>query len=160
MRNNIITSINIILMSPNCVYGLAYTANWNAMSAFRKRFQFRSPKDYYVNHMSAYEHGTRKKQGYNVSEAKTVIFSTAAKNGECGAVGDDFNPNTLGILPFYGGRPPGVMADNTGTLKVTSIGQGNSLVSFSRNLALITMCYYPYEVYYVSKNYTYLFTCL
>lgn len=98
------------------------------MSACRKRFQFRSPKDYYVNHMSAYEHGTRKNQGYNVSETKTLQFSTAAKVGECGGVGTDFNPNTLAILPFYGGRPPGVQADSAGTLKVTSIGQGNSLV--------------------------------
>jgi hypothetical protein len=103
-------------------------ANWNAMSACRKRFQFRGPKEYFVNHMSAYEHGTRKKQGYNISEAKTLVFSTAAKGGECSAVGAEFDPNTLGVLPFYGGRPPGVTEDSEGKLKVTSIGQGNSLV--------------------------------
>ena len=105
------------------------SANWHAMSSCKKRFQFRSPKVYFVNHMSAFEHGTRKKLGYNVSEKNTLIFSNAAKAGECEAIGSDYNQNTLGILPFYGGRPPGVKADSSGTLKVTSIGQGNSLVS-------------------------------
>jgi hypothetical protein len=104
-------------------------ANWNAMSACKKRFQFRSPKAYFVNHMSAFEHSVRKREGYNKSEEKTLVFSNAAKAGECSAVGTEFDQNTLGILPFYGGRPPGVAADNKGRLKVTSLGQGNSLVS-------------------------------
>lgn len=104
-------------------------ANWHAMDACKKRFQFRGPKEYFVNHMSALEHSTRKKLGYNVSEANTLTFSNAAKAGECGAVGEEFDRNTLAILPFYGGRPPGVKTDISGALKVTSIGQGNSLVS-------------------------------
>lgn len=105
-------------------------ANWHAMSASKKRFQFRDAKDYFVNHMSAYEHGNRKKLGYNESEAKTLIFSNAAKTGTCATpvMGNEFDQNTLAILPFYGGRPPGVKADSSGLLKVTSIGQGNSLV--------------------------------
>mmetsp|Transcript_20751 Transcript_20751/g.34940 ORF Transcript_20751/g.34940 Transcript_20751/m.34940 type:complete len:418 (-) Transcript_20751:72-1325(-) len=103
-------------------------ANWNAMSACRKRFQFRNAKDYFVNHMSAYEHAIRKKQGYNESETKTLTFSNAAKAGTCADIGDEFDQNTLAVLPFYGGRPPGVTADASGTLKVTSIGQGNSLI--------------------------------
>jgi hypothetical protein len=78
--------------------------------------------------MSAYEHGVRKKQGYNMSETKTLAFSNAAKAGTCAEIGSEFDQNTLAILPFYGGRPPGVTADASGTLKVTSIGQGNSLV--------------------------------
>lgn len=97
------------------------------MSSCKKRFQFRTPSAYFVNHMSAYEHATRRKQGYNVSESKTLMFSNAAKTGECGAVRSDYNRNTLAVVPFYGGLPPGVVGKSKETMRVTSVGQGNSL---------------------------------
>jgi hypothetical protein len=82
--------------------------------------------------MSAYEHATRKKFGYEKSESMTMEFSTSAVQAECLNIGQvhSHENSTIAMVPFYGGRPPNVTAD----LKVKSLGQGNSLVSWTENL--------------------------
>lgn len=99
--------------------------NWNVIGIARFNFQFVNESLYYVHHMSRYEHSSRQKYGYNVSEEMTAIMATAAMKGECNTVRmTNFHNSSIGLVPFYGARPPNVTAD----LKVKSLGQGNSLV--------------------------------
>jgi hypothetical protein len=116
---------------------LHYSVTWTKMEAMSFEvikaapysFQFVNESVYYVVHMSQFEHYHRKKSGYQQSENITAVFSMAAMNLTCFTDPKDyeklsFHNSSLGLIPFYGGRPPNVSAD----LKVLSLGQGNSLV--------------------------------
>jgi hypothetical protein len=101
------------------------TAGWDALK-FANSYQLRDENDYFVNHMSQYEHNTRKKFGYEKAEKMVEEMSNAAVASECVAelTTRGYHNTSLAVIPFYGGRPPNVTAD----LKVQSLGQGNSLV--------------------------------
>lgn len=101
-------------------------ANWNAISSHTFKYQLHNISSFFVNHMSAFEHATRKKFGYAKSEEMTLMFSNEAVQGECSNIEhqEGYLRSVMAFVPFYGGRPPNVTAD----LKVKSIGQGNSLV--------------------------------
>lgn len=96
-------------------------------------FQVADPDAYYVHHMSMYEHLLHKKEGYSSALNKTLILSQTAMKNECGRkLHINKNKQYLAFIPFYGGLPPNVTADN----KVKSLGQGNSLVGFCMWLLL------------------------
>ncbi len=108
------------------------TINWEIFKYAKNNYQIQNEDIYYVNHMSAYEHSTRKVYGHQHSEQLTKRFSLSALNGECSLSSSNGSIQTkrqrfiVSLIPFYGGRPPNVTQD----LKVLSKGQGNSLVSY------------------------------
>lgn len=88
--------------------------------------------------MSMYEHLNHKKFGFEVANNKTIKLSLAAFNGECSTLQVSKSKEYMALIPFYGGLPPGVTAD----FKVSSIGQGNSLLDASTKalMAMATIC--------------------
>jgi hypothetical protein len=117
------------------------TASFNLFDRAKHKFQLADAGEYYVHHMSMFEHLLHKRDGFDVARNKSQILSDAAFQGECFAhirgkngdvknAGGNNNKRTRGnreylsLIPFYGGLPPEVTAEN----KVKSIGQGNSLV--------------------------------
>lgn len=92
------------------------------------------PDAYFVHHMSMYEHLNHKKHGFSVAQNKTIALSQAAFAGECDGLQMTKSKEYMALIPFYGGRPPGT----TSELKVKSIGEGNSLVSWTN----ATVCTY------------------
>jgi hypothetical protein len=102
-------------------------ASFSLMLKSTHVFQLSDPDLYYVNHMSAYEHAVMHKHGYEVAENRTMIMSQAAILSECSSLSTISHNSFLSLIPFYGGRPPGVDEN----LKVQSLGQGNSLVAAS-----------------------------
>ena len=99
--------------------------NWNVISKAKLNFQMVDENLYFVNHMSMFEHRTRKRYGYEKSEIMTDVMSSAAMTGECVAnATEGHHPDSIALVPFYGGRPPNVTAN----YQVKSLGQGNSLV--------------------------------
>ncbi|KAJ1421707.1 hypothetical protein B484DRAFT_119916, partial [Ochromonadaceae sp. CCMP2298] len=99
-------------------------ASFNVFDRSKLKFQLLDPDAYYVHHMSAYEHHNHKAYGFTVANNKTLLMSRAAFHGECDGLEVSKSKEYLALIPFYGGRPPGVTKD----LAVKSIGQGNSLV--------------------------------
>ena len=113
------------------------TVTWDVIKAAKYNFQFVNESSYFVHHMSQFEHYHRKKSGYAKSENITKIYSEAAMKEVCWSSfphqsddkdakrnPDGYHQTSIGLIPFYGGRPPNVTAD----LQVKSLGQGNSLV--------------------------------
>ena len=90
-------------------------------------FQLSDSNMYYVNHMSAYEHGIMKQHGFAKAENQTRTLSQRAVLSQCTNLTISNSTNVISLVPFYGGRPP----DVDKALKVQSIGQGNSLVGAS-----------------------------
>ena len=105
-------------------------ASFQLFDAAKNKFQVSDPDAYYVHHMSAYEHLLHRKVGYEVAKNETITLSKAAIKGECDNLIISDTNEYLALIPFFGGLPPDVTAD----LKVKSIGQGNSLVSCTKNL--------------------------
>jgi hypothetical protein len=104
------------------------TITWDVIKYAKYNFQFTNESSYFVHHMSQFEHFHRKKSGFAFSENITTIYSKAAMKEVCLPYQEndphDYHQTSIGLVPFYGGRPPNVTAD----LKVKSLGQGNSLV--------------------------------
>jgi hypothetical protein len=116
-------------------------ANWNVIHTAHFNFQFVDDDAYYVNHMSKYEHFTRKKYGYQKSENMTATMANAAMHGECNVANiKSYHSTSLGLIPFYGARPPNVTAN----LQVKSLGQGNSLVRIAFTILLDTLTIHLY----------------
>lgn len=89
------------------------------------KYQLADEKAYYVHHMSMFEHFNHKHHGFGVASKRMLTMAEAAYRGECGALNEvNASRSFLGLVPFYGGRPPNVTED----LTVKSLGQGNSLV--------------------------------
>jgi len=88
------------------------------------KFQVQDPDAYFVHHMSMFEHLNHKTHGFAVAKNKTLVMSRAAFAGECDNLVINKSKDYVALVPFFGGRPPGVTKD----LAVKSIGQGNSLV--------------------------------
>lgn len=107
-------------------------ASWLLFDTSRMKFQVADPDAYFVHHMSMYEHLLHRKVGYDIAQNRTFILSQSAMKGECGSLKIRPSQEYLAIIPFYGGRPPNV----TAALKVTSLGQGNSLVSILHSFVL------------------------
>jgi hypothetical protein len=99
-------------------------ASFNVFDKAKLKFQLADPDAYYVHHMSMYEHFVHRKEGFEEAKRRTLILSNAALAGECGNFTANDSTEFVALIPFYGGRPPNVTADN----KVHSLGQGNSLV--------------------------------
>jgi len=127
--------------------GCPYTASWLAhINLYRKlswwlhstkmeeatfkaftapyKYQLEDPHAYFVHHLSEYEHALHKSHGFDLARNRTEILSYAAYEGECANVKISSETSIIAFIPFYGGLPPNV----TSTMKVRSIGQGNSLV--------------------------------
>lgn len=112
-------------------------------------FQFDDDNQFFVNHLSGYEHLTRKEYGYNISLKNASAISKSAISKECElATSSTAWSSVLAILPFFGGLPPDVSEN----LEVKSIGQGNSLVSSNTKaiqcVAAVCSClkYFKYVV--------------
>lgn len=118
------------------------TATFNIFDGakHRKAYQYTDPENYYVNHMSMYEHWYHKKYSFGEAARQTYLMANRSYHGECMGLWDkDFNNEPgylepmvpskstefLALLPFYGGLPPNVTDDKL----VKSLGQGNSLVN-------------------------------
>jgi len=93
----------------------------------KMKFQLSDPDAYFVHHMSRFEHIIHKAEGFDVAQNRTLIMSQAAFHGECTNLTINPNRQYLALVAFYGGLPPNVTKD----LTVKSLGQGNSLVSYS-----------------------------
>lgn len=103
------------------------------------KYQLVDADAYFVHHMSMYEHYNHKNFGFEVAKNKTLDMSKAAVNGECSNLDlKSSSYEAVGLVPFYGGRPPNVTED----LTVKSLGQGNSLVDASTKAlqCLATVC--------------------
>jgi hypothetical protein len=113
--------------------------NWNVISTANFNFQFVDDDAYYVNHLSRYEHFTHKKYGFEKSENMTATMANAAMHGECNVANiKSYHSTSLGLIPFYGARPPNVTAN----LQVKSLGQGNSLVRIAFTILLDTLTFH------------------
>lgn len=124
------------------------TASFNIFDRAAYKFQMGDPGEYYVHHMSMFEHQLHKKFGFEHAKNLSQTLSDRAFEGECfpqglgrskekekekekewdkkgGKAHHHGHSDYLTLIPFYGGLPPDVDADFS---KVRSIGQGNSLV--------------------------------
>ncbi len=130
------------------------TASFNIFDRAHYKFQMADPNEYYVHHMSMFEHQLHKKSGFDIARNLTQQMSDRAFEGECALTGSSNSshfkekeghlrhhghPDYLTLIPFYGGLPPQVDADFS---RVRSIGQGNSLVPASMKIlqCMATAC--------------------
>jgi len=136
------------------------TASFNIFDRATYKFQMGDPGEYYVHHMSMFEHQLHKKFGFEVAKNLSQVMSEKAFEGECfphglgtdahvkekekerdkgGKTHHHGHSDYLTLIPFYGGLPPDVDADFS---KVRSIGQGNSLVPAAQKIlqCMATVC--------------------
>ena len=85
---------------------------------------------------TAYFTGVTKLEGFERAEVKTNIFSDGVLQQQCSVNHHEASFNfssmsttSFAFIPFYSKKPAGTVVNkDTKTLKVTSVGQGNSLV--------------------------------
>ena len=59
------------------------TASFNIFDRAKQKYQMGDPYDYYVHHMSMFEHLLHKKYGFEVAKNRTQTMSNLAFQGEC-----------------------------------------------------------------------------
>lgn len=106
----------------------AEAASGEVFKSVYHRYLFGEYTNYYVHHMSMFEHVLTRQKGVEYAHQQVKVLATAARKGECSHPDiQDFgsqNMNHISIIPFFGGLPPARNAsDEKGTL-----GQGNSVV--------------------------------
>lgn len=107
----------------------AEAATGEVFKSVYHRYLFANYGNYFVHHMSMYEHILTRHKGFEYAQEQVSLLATAARKGECSHKNIyDFgskNNGHIAIIPFFGGLPPARNAsDEKGTL-----GQGNSVVS-------------------------------
>lgn len=107
----------------------AEAATGEVFKSVYHRYLFANFSNYFVHHMSMYEHMLTRHKGFEYAQGKVSNLAIAARKGECSHLDiNNFGSKNMGhvaMIPFYGGKPPARNAsDEIGTL-----GQGNSVVS-------------------------------
>lgn len=111
------------------------------------KYMLLNDSEYYVHHMSNYEHLNHKAYGFPAAEDKTALMSRAAVRGECAALkgggtsssSSDKRNEYIAFVPFYSGRP-----SNGSQYWTDGLGHGNSIVNSTikaqQGMATICSC--------------------
>ena len=75
----------------------------NSINNAAHKYQLSDPDEYFVHHMSDFEHSRHKAYGMSDAEQMAALLAVSAFDGECKNAVASKNKNYIVIMPFFGG---------------------------------------------------------